>query len=263
MSKAYSSNLSQAQFELIVPLIPSAKPGGRPRKVEMWAVMNAILYVVVQGCKWRDIPGDLPPWSTVYTYFRNWRNDGTWIEIHDRLRSWVRAAHDRPRSPSEAIVDSQSVKTATMVHDAVGFDKAKHTKGRKRHTAVDTLGLVLRVVVTAASVPERVGGQQVLQKVHHMGDAVSRLYLIWVDGGYSGNPFLQWTMDMFGWIIQVVLRPEQTKGFVLLKKRWVVERTFGWLNWSRRLSKDYERLPASSESMIYISMIRLMVRRLA
>jgi len=153
--------------------------------------------------------------------------------------------------------------TTSMVHDAVGFDKAKHIKGRKRHTAVDTLGLVLRVVVTAASVPERVGGQQVLQKVHQIGDAVSRLYLIWVDGGYSGNPFLQWAMDMFGRVIQVVLRPEQTKGFVVLKKRWVVEPTKGWLNWSGRLSKDYERLPASSEAMIYISMIRLMVRRLA
>jgi putative transposase len=170
---------------------------------------------------------------------RNWRNDGTWLKIHDRLRSWLRTAQERPSSPSQGIIDSQSVATTTMVHDAVGFDKAKHIKGRKRHTAVDTLGLVLRVVVTAASVPERVGGQQVLQKVHQMGDAVSRLYLIWVDGGYSGNPFLQWAMDMFGWVIQVVLRPEQTKGFVVLKKRWVVERTFGWLNWSRRLSEDY------------------------
>ncbi len=263
MSKAYSSNLTQAQFELIEPLLPPPKPGGRPREVDMWAVLNAIMYVVVQGCKWRDIPGDLPPWSTVYTYFRNWRKDGTWIKIHDRLHSWVRAEQGRPGSPSEAIVDSQSVATATMVHDAVGFDKAKHTKGRKRHTAVDTLGLILRVVVTAASVPEREGGKQVLQKVHQMGAAVARLYLIWVDGGYSGKPFLQWAMDKFRWVIQVVLRPEQTKGFVLLKKRWVVERTFGWLNWYRRLSKDYERLPASSEAMIYISMIRLMVRRLA
>jgi len=263
MSKAYSSNLTQAQFELIEPLIPPAKPGGRPREVDMWAVLNAILYVVVQGCKWRDLPGDLPPWSTVYTYFRNWRNDGTWMQIHDRLRCWVRADNHRPGSPSEAVVDSQSVATATMVHEAVGFDQAKHTKGRKRHTAVDTLGLVLRVVVTAASVPEREGGKLVLQSVHQMGAAVSRLYLIWVDGGYSGNSFLQWAMDTFRWVIQVVLRPEQTRGFILLKKRWVVERTFGWFNWSRRLSKDYERLPTSSEAMIYISMIRLMVRRLA
>ena len=129
MSKAYSSNLSQAQFELIEPLIPPAKPGGRHREVEMWAVLNAILYVVVQGCKWRDLPGDFPVWQTVYTYFRNWRQDGTWVAIHDRLRGWLRADNSRLLSPSEAIVDSQSVATATMVHESVGFDKAKHTKG--------------------------------------------------------------------------------------------------------------------------------------
>ena len=263
MSKAYSSNLSQAQYELIKPLIPPAKPGGRPREVDMWAVLNGILYVVVQGVKWRDIPGDLPPWSTVYTYFRNWRKDGTWLLIHDRLRGWVRADKGRPESPSEAIIDSQSVKSATMVHEEVGFDGAKGIKGRKRHTVVDTLGLLLRVVVTAANLPERAGGKQVLKQVQTMGQAVSRLYLIWVDGGYSGTPFLQWAMDSFRWVIQVVLRPKETKGFTLVKKRWVVERTFGWWNWYRRLSKDYERLPASSEAMIYIAMIRLMVRRLA
>jgi len=263
MSKAYSSNLSQDQFELIAPLIPPSKPGGRPREVNMWAILNAILYVVVQGVKWRDIPGDLPPWSTAYTYFRNWRNDGTWMTIHDRLRGWVRADKGRQESPSEAIIDSQSVKSGTMVHEDVGFDGAKLIKGRKRHTVVDTLGLVLRVVVTAASVPERAGGKQVLHKVHQMGATVSRLYLIWVDGGYDGNPFLTWAMDTFRWVIQVVLRPKETKGFVLVKKRWVVERTFGWWNWYRRLNKDYERLAASSEAMLYIAMIRLMVRRLA
>ena len=263
MTKAYSSNLSQDQFELLATLIPPAKPGGRPRTVDMWAVLNAILYVVVQGCKWRDIPGDLPPWPTVYTYFRKWRNDGTWVAMHDRLHGWARADKGRQQSPSEAIIDSQSVASATMVNEAVGYDAAKNKKGRKRHTAVDTLGLVLRVVVTAASVPERAGGKQVLTKVEQMGAAVSRLRVIWVDGGYRGQPFRRWVMDSFRWIVWVVLRPEQTKGFVLLKKRWVVERTFGWLNWYRRLSKDYERQPASAEAMIYIAMIRLMVRRLA
>lgn len=263
MTKAYSSNLTQDQFELLQPLIPPAKPGGRPREVDMWAVLNAILYVVVQGCKWRDIPGDLPPWPTVYTYFRNWREDGTWIAIHDRLHSWVRADEGRQGSPSEAMLDSQSVTTATMVSEAVGYDGAKNRKGRKRHTVVDTLGLVLRVVVTAASVPERAGGKQVLTKVREMGEAVSRLSVVWVDGGYSGQPFLRWAMDSLRFIIWMVLRPEASKGFVLLKKRWVVERTFGWFNWYRRLSKDYERKPASAEAMIYIAMIRLMVRRLA
>ena len=132
MSKAYSTNLTEAQFELIEPLIPKALPGGRPREVDIWAVLNAIFYVLVQGCKWRDLPGDFPAWQTVYTYFRNWRIDGTWIEIHDRLRLWTRVDHQRLPSPSEAIVDSQSVETATMIHQAVGYDAAKKIKGRKR-----------------------------------------------------------------------------------------------------------------------------------
>lgn len=196
MSKAYSSNLTLSQFELIEILMPPAKPGGRPREMDMRAVLNAIFYVVVQGCKWRDLPGDFPAWQTVYTYFHNWREDGTWIAIHDRLRGGVRVDKGRHGSPSEASVDSQSVATAT-VHDSVGFDSAKHIKGRKRHLTVDTLGLVLRVLVTAASVPEPEGGKQVLAKVHCMGEAVSRLYLIWVDRGYSGTPFLVWVIDTF------------------------------------------------------------------
>jgi putative transposase len=158
MSKAYSSNLNQAQFELIEPLIPPPKPGGRHREVEMWAVLNAIFYVVVQGCKWRDLPGDFPVWQTVYTYFRTWRKDGTWVKMHDRLRDWVRVDCARQASPSEAILDSQSVKSAAMVSQEVGFDSGKSIKGRKRFVSVDTLGLVLRVWVGAANVGEREGG---------------------------------------------------------------------------------------------------------
>lgn len=263
MVKFYSSNLTRAQFDLIQPLLPPAKPGGRPRSTSLWAVLNAIFYVVTQGCKWRDIPGDFPAWQTVYTYFRNWRKDGTWKAIHERLRGWTRAAVGRAESPSEVILDSQSVPTPAMVQQAVGFDQFKMTKGRKRHTVVDTLGLVMCVLVTAASVPEREGGKQVLQRLSELGAKVCRLYLVWVDGGYSGQPFLQWAMDRFRWVVYPVLRPEQTKGFVLLKKRWVVERTFGWWQWYRRLNYDYEALPANAETMIYLAMIRLMVRRLA
>ncbi len=250
MVKFYSSNFTAAQFELIKPLIPGAKPGGRPRRVSMWAVLNAIFYGVTQGCKWRDIPADFPAWQTVYTYFRNWRQDGTWKAIHDRLRGWTRATAGRQESPSEVILDSQSVPSAPMVHQAVGFDRFKATKGRKRHTVVDTLGLVMCVLVSAASLPERAGGQAVLQRLHALGDQVARLYLVWVDGGYKGAPFLEWVMDRFRWVVQVVLRPEQTEGFVLLKKRWIVERTFGWWQWYRRLNIDYEGLPESSEAMI-------------
>lgn len=263
MTKAYSSDLTFDQFELIDALLPAAKPGGRPRSVCLWAVVNGILYVVVQGCKWRDLPGDFPAWQTVYTYFRNWRKDGVWEAIHTQLRGWTRVMAGREESPSEVIIDSQSVATATMVNQSVGYDGGKKIKGRKRHTIVDTLGLVMMVWVSAANEPERAGAKQALRQLMKMKQQVSRLYLVWADGGYSGQPFLQWAMDTFRLIVEVVLRPEQTKGFVLVKKRWVVERTFGWWNWYRRLSKDYERLPETAETMIYIAMIRLMLRRLA
>ena len=263
MSKAYSTNLTQAQWELLEPLIPPALAGGRPREVEVWEVLNAIFYVLCEGCRWRNLPGDFPHWQTVYTYFRNWRKDGTWVRMHDRLRTWTRVANNREPSPSEAVVDSQSVKSAAMVSQAVGYDAAKQVKGRKRHLTVDTLGLVLRVLVTAASVPEREGGKQLLKKVKKMGPAVSRLHTVWVDGGDDGGPFMHWVMDTCRWIVQVVLRPQERKGFVLLPKRWVVERTFGWLNWCRRLNKDYELLPETAETWIYLAMIRIMLRRLA
>jgi transposase len=263
MSKAYPSNLSRGQFEMLNDLIPAAKPGGRPRQVELWDVLNALFYLLCEGCRWRSLPGDFPPWQTVYTYFRTWRRDGTWVKIHDCLREWVRIEQDRQPSPSEACVDSQSVKTAAGISESVGYDAGKKIKGRKRFLTVDTLGLVLRVWVSAASVGEREGGKQVLQRVKQQGQAVSRLHTIWVDGGFSGDLFMQWVMDVCRWIVQVVLRPEQTKGFVLLKKRWVVERTFGWLMHCRRLTRDYEKLPETSEALIYLAMIRIMVRRLA
>ncbi len=263
MSKAYPSNLTQAQFDLLNDLLAAPKPGGRPRTVDLQAVLNALFYLLCEGCRWRALPGDFPAWQTVYTYFRNWRKDGTWIKLHDHLREWVRIEEVRQPSPSEAVIDSQSVKSAAMVSESVGWDGGKLIKGRKRFLTVDTLGLVLRVLVTAASVGEREGGKQVLKRVKKMDQAVSRLHTIWVDGGFDGAPFLQWVMDVCRWIVQVVLRPEQSKGFVLLKKRWVVERTFGWLMGCRRLVRDYELLPETSETLIYLAMIRLMVRRLA
>ncbi len=263
MSKAYPSNLTRSQYEFLKEMIPEAKPGGRKREVDMWEVINAIFYVLIEGIRWRALPGDFPMWQTVYTYFRNWRKDGTWLKIHDSLRQWTRIEQHRHPSPSEAIIDSQSVKTAAMVHEAVGYDAAKKIKGRKRFMTVDTLGLVLRVLVTAANVGERQGGKQVLKQVKQSGLQVSRLTTIWVDGGFDGEPFLQWVMNFCRWIVQVVLRPEQTKGFTLLKKRWVVERTFGWLMGCRRLVRDYELLPETSETFIYLASIRIMLRRLA
>ncbi len=228
MSKAYPSNLTQAQFELLNDLIPKPKPGGRPREVNMWEVLNAIFYVLVEGVRWRALPGDFPAWQTVYTYFRQWRFDGTWLQMHDCLREWTRIEQERHRSPSEAIIDSQSVKSAAMVSQSVGYDAGKQIKGRKRFMTVDTLGLVLRVLVTAASVPEREGGKHVLKKVKQMGKGVSRLHTIWTDGGFDGNPFMMWVMDVCRWIVQVVLRPQQTLMFRLAQKA-VGGRAHFWL----------------------------------
>lgn len=250
MSKAYPSNLTTDQFELISGMIPAPKPGGRPREVEIAEVINAIFYLLCEGCRWRALPGDFPAWQTVYTYFRDWRKDGTWVKIHDRLRAWVRIEQERQPSPSEAAIDSQSVKSAAMVSEAVGYDAGKQIKGRKRFVTVDTLGLVLRVLVTAANITERDGGIQVLKKVKQMGQSGSRLHTIWVDGGFSGENFLHLVMDVCHWLVQVVLRPKEHQGFVLLPKRWVVERTFGWLMNCRRLTRDYEKLPETSETFI-------------
>ena len=261
MSKAYPS--LDMEWELIAEEFPSAKSPGRPRSVAIYAVVNAILYVLCQGCIWRGLPGDFPPWQTVYGYFWRWSQDGTWLKIHDKLYQWVRVAAGREPSPSEAAVDSQSVETATMISQDVGYDAGKKIHGRKRHLSVDMLGLVLRVLVTSASLPEREGAKKVLHRVHNTQNQVKRLNTIWMDGGYRGEEFMRWVMDMFRWIVTIVLRPLEKKGFVHLPKRWVVERTFGWLNWCRRLSKDYERLPETSETFIYVAMIRLMVRRLA
>jgi transposase len=263
MSKAYTSNLSFEEYDLIAAMIPAAKTGGRQRSVRIWEVVNAILYVLSQGCTWRNLPGDFPKWQTVYHYFRAWRIDGTWIKLMDQLRISIRLVQGREASPSEAIIDSQSVKTAAMLDEAIGYDGGKQIHGRKRFITVDRLGIVLRAFVCAANVGEREGGKQVLKRVKTMGQSVGRLHTIWVDGGFAGEPFMRWVMDRLSWIVEVVLRPQASQGFVLLPKRWVVERTFGWMMGCRRLVRDYEGLPETSETFIYIAMIRILVRRLA
>ena len=263
MSLSYPSDLSLDEFELIKAFCPKAKSGGRPRSTELWSVLNAIFYLVVEGCRWRSMPHDFPPWQTVYSYFRTWKKEGTWVKIHDALHDRNRVIAGHEISPSEVMLDSQSVKSAAFVNKEVGYDAAKIIKGRKRHLTVDCLGLVMRVLVTAASLPEREGGKQVLKQVKAMTpERTDRLFLVWADGGYSGNPFLIWVMDILHWVLQVVLRPKEQQKFVLLPKRWVVERTFGWLMNDRRLVRDYELLPESAEAMIYIAMIRNMLRRL-
>lgn len=263
MKSSHPSNLTLEQWKLLLHLIPPAKTGGRPRSVNLQAVINAILYVLCAGCAWRMLPSNFPCWQTVYHYFRTWRIDGTWQRINHQLHQWVRVSENREASPSAAMLDSQSVKTATPAAIAVGYDSAKQVKGRKRHLLVDTLGLVLMVVVTAASVPERTGAKLVLARLSQVRDWVERLVVIWVDGGYKGQPLVRWAMDHYRWVVQAVLRADDIKGFVPIAQRWKVERTFGWFNWCRRLSKDYEILPETSEAFIYVANIRLMLRRLA
>jgi transposase len=263
MTLAYSTELTLEQYELLSSQLPTETAVGRPRTVNMMLVIQGILYVLVSGCAWRLIPKEYPPSSTVYYYFSKWRKDGSWKRIHDHLVEWVRVAQDRDASPSVASLDSQTVPTAVMVNNTIGYDAGKKLKGRKRFTLVDTLGLLLMVKVVAADVPEREGAKQLLIKMNEERHRVPRLTRIWFDGGFSGLDFLHWVMDICHWIVDVVLRPNGSKGFVLLPKRWTVERTYGWLHWCRRLNVDYERLPSSSEAFIHIAMIRLMLRRLA
>ena len=261
--KSYPSNLTAEQWEFIAPYLPVAKSGGRPRRTNLQAVLDAIFYVLCSGCSWRMLPGDFPAWQTVYSYFRRWKLDGTWIRIHRYLRDWIRLHLCRPTSPSVAIIDSQSVRIGVLSNNSVGYDGGKNTKGRKRHILVDTVGLMLMVVVTAANISDQAGAKTLFARLKSHRRWLKRLFLIYTDGTYRGEAFVKWTFDTYDWILEAVLRRDRDKGFCVLPKRWVVERTFGWMQWCRRLSKDYERLPHTSETFIYLAMIRIMLKRLA
>jgi putative transposase len=247
----------------VEPLLPPAKGGGRPREVDLREVINTLLYLNRTGCQWEMLPHDLLPKSTVYDYFAQWRDDGTWQRIMDALRAAVRQQQARSKqpSPSAASIDSQSVKTTEQGGER-GYDGGKNINGRKRHLSVDTLGLVLAVAVTAASVDDAAAAPLVLAQLDQQ--RYPRLEVIWADNKYHNHDLQRWieTTSPGAWRLDIVRRPAESKGFVLLPKRWIVERSFAWLGRHRRHSKDYERRTDSSESMLRISAIHQMLKRL-
>jgi len=260
--RRYPSDTTDQEWALLEPLLPppacthaSGRPEAHPRR----EVVDAIRYLVHNGCVWRALPADFPPWRTVYGFFARWAADGTLDHLHDRLREQVRLGAGRHRQPSAAVIDSQSVRAAeTVGRPSRGFDAAKKVNGRKRHIAVDTLGLLLAVVVTAASVQDRDGARPLLWRLRATH---RRVRLVWADAAYAGR-LVAWAAATLGLRVDIVRR-RLAHAFQVLPRRWVVERTFAWIARHRRTVRDYERLPDHHQAMVTWAMTTVMTRRLA
>jgi putative transposase len=259
MRKAYPTDLNDEQWAVAEPLIAPAKPGGRQREVNLREVLNTLFYRAKTGCQWNMLPHDLLPKSTVHGYLVLWESDGTWQRLLDAVRGRVRQQAGRAETPSAGCIDSQTVKT-TAVGGERGYDGGKKINGRKRHIVVDTMGLLLAVVVTSAAVDDGRAAPEVLRELWR--GTYTRLKLIWADSKYHNHALNAWLKKHGYYEIEVIRRPKGVKGFYLLPRRWVVERTFAWFNGYRGLSKDYEYKVESSQAMIKASMVHLMLRKL-
>ena len=291
MRKPYPTDLSDEEWKYIEPHVPTPKGYGRPRIHSLREILNATFYVLRSGCQWRMLPNDFPrTWPTVYHYFRQWRIDGTWESINRAIRERLRVRLKRDPQPSAGIVDSQSIKTTGVGGEQRGYDGGKKIDGRKRHLLVDTEGFVLKVKVHSAKLIDQEGIKKLLR--HDAEEKFPRLKHLWLDAGYRGEDKGKgWVEKALGWSVDLVERPRKPapqevlmswaeewakegktvewqkllppRGFQVLPRRWVVERSFAWISHNRRMSKDYERLCASGEAFVYAAMSRLMVRRLA